>query len=390
MSHQNANPGIQLTFSSLADEKIKELQAIIDGITEPLILIDQNFDIKRANQATLSFTNESAYRDLTKQKCYTKIYGRENICPYCPFLSHKMEHSDFSDVFDLKSFPVPELKREVLFKYEGKNQNLNLSFFPLISKDGKIYSFVEKISNITKIKEKEEENLRMRNLASLGIMISGVAHELNNPLTGISLTVQNLVNNLSHFAPELILNRLDLIQKDLARAALIVSDIISFAKPERSKYTLADLVEVIYKAKETVQRLYPDLSKNISWDINSDDEYIFYFNPFKIERLFLNLFRNSLQAFDYAKGYIRVDVKKKKNSTVVTIEDNAGGIPDAVLDKIFDPFYSNRKEGTGTGLGLSICHSIVKDHNGKINVKSTDDRTKFSISIPTIKSQTRK
>ena len=157
-----------------------------------------------------------------------------------------------------------------------------------------------------------------------------------------------------------------------------------------SKYTLADLVEVIYKAKETVQRLYPDLSKNISWDINADDEYIFYFNPFKIERLFLNLFRNSLQAFDYSKGYIRVDVKKKKNSTIVTIEDNAGGIPENVVDKIFDPFYSNRKEGTGTGLGLSICHSIVKDHNGKINVKSTDDRTKFSISIPTIKSQTRK
>ena len=77
MQPQNANSGVQLTFSSLADEKIKELQAIIDGITEPLILIDQNFDIKRVNQATLSFTNEAGYRDLTKQKCYTKLYGRE-------------------------------------------------------------------------------------------------------------------------------------------------------------------------------------------------------------------------------------------------------------------------------------------------------------------------
>ncbi|MBK8397388.1 MAG: HAMP domain-containing histidine kinase [Leptospiraceae bacterium] len=389
MSQQNSNLGIQLTFNSLAEEKIKELQAIIDGITEPLILINQNFDIKRVNHVTLSFSDEEAYKDIIGKKCYTKLYGRENICPYCPFVSHKMDNSDFSDVFDTSSFPIPELKREVLFKFEGKNQNLNLTFFPLIDKEGKIHSFVEKISNITRIKEKEEENLRMRNLASLGIMISGVAHEINNPLTGISLTVQNLVNNLNHFAPDVILNRLDLIQKDLARAALIVSDIISFAKPERSKYTLADILEVIYKAKETVQRLYPDLSKNVTWDINADDEYIFYFNPFKIERLFLNLFRNSLQAFDYTRGYIRVDVKKKKNSTVVTIEDNAGGIPENVVDKIFDPFFSNRKEGSGTGLGLSICHSIVKDHNGKINVKSTDDRTKFSISLPTIKSQTR-
>ena len=70
MQHQNSNSGIQLTFNSLAEEKIKELQAIIDGITEPLILIDPNFDIKRANQATLGFTNEESYKDLIKNKCY--------------------------------------------------------------------------------------------------------------------------------------------------------------------------------------------------------------------------------------------------------------------------------------------------------------------------------
>ena len=79
MSHQNSNLGIQLTFNSLAEEKIKELQAIIDGITEPLILIDQNFDVKRVNRATLNFTNEEAYKDIITSKCYAKLYGRENI-----------------------------------------------------------------------------------------------------------------------------------------------------------------------------------------------------------------------------------------------------------------------------------------------------------------------
>lgn len=389
MQSSTPQSGVQLTFGSLADEKIKELQAIIDGITEPLILIDQSFAVRRANQATLNFIGNPEYKDVIDQKCFSKLYNRDHICPFCPLISKSADNTDFSEVFNIGSSPNPELKREILFRYEGKNQNLNLAFFPLINKDGTVTSFVEKISNITQLKEKEEENLRMRNLASLGIMISGIAHELNNPLTGISLTVQNLVNNLNHFAPDVILNRLELIQKDLSRAALIVGDIISFAKPEKSKLSLADLGDVIFRAKETVQRLYPDLAKNVSWEINSEEVHIFYFNPSKMERLFQNLFRNSLQAFDYAKGYIRVDIKKKKNATIVTIEDNAGGIPENILDKIFDPFYSNRKEG-GTGLGLSICHSIVKEHNGKINVKSYEDRTKFSISIPTLKSQARK
>ncbi|HNI91377.1 MAG TPA: HAMP domain-containing sensor histidine kinase, partial [Leptospiraceae bacterium] len=337
MQSHNSQTSVQLTFGSLADEKIKELQAIIDGITEPLILINESFLIKRVNKATLNFIDQAEYADIIDQKCFSKLYNRDNICPYCPLSAKGADNTDFSEIFNIENTPNPELKREILFKYEGKNQNLNLAFFPMINKDRTVTSFVEKISNITQLKEKEEENLRMRNLASLGIMISGIAHELNNPLTGISLTVQNLVNNLNHFAPEIVLNRLEMIQKDLTRAALIVSDIISFAKPEKSKLALADLVDVTIKAKETVQRLYPDLAKNVTWEINFEEEHIFYFNPSKIERLFQNLFRNSLQAFDYAKGYIRVDIKKKKNATVITVEDNAGGIPETVLDKIFDP-----------------------------------------------------
>lgn len=68
-----------------------------------------------------------------------------------------MEHSDFSDVFDVKSNPIPEIKREVLFKYDGKNQNLNLSFFPLIDKDGAIYSFVEKLVTSQRSKKRKKK-----------------------------------------------------------------------------------------------------------------------------------------------------------------------------------------------------------------------------------------
>lgn len=372
-------------FPSLeeAEQKMKEVQSILDGITEPLVLIDKQFKVKRVNKSTLQFTGISEFKEIVKKKCYSVLYGRDKICPYCPLINHKLEKEEEISSIDFLMFQKSSgLNVEILYKQNDKNLHLNLSFFPL-EKDGKVYSVVENISNITAIKEKEEENLRMRNLASLGIMISGVAHELNNPLTGISLTVQNLQKSLSNFDSTLFENRLDLIQKDLARAALIVSDIISFAKPERSRPTLADLVDVVNKARDTVERLYPDLTKSIHWDIHYEDDHVFYFNPFKMERLFLNLFRNSIQAMDYKKGYIKVDIKKKKSSTSIVVEDDAGGIPDTIIDKIFDPFFTNRKEGTGTGLGLSICHSIVKEHNGKISVKSVENKTRFTISVPT-------
>ena len=83
MQHQNSNSGIQLTFNSLAEEKIKELQAIIDGITEPLILIDPNFDIKRANQATLGFTNEEGEQRLCAAKVAAENHVRRPPGPKC-------------------------------------------------------------------------------------------------------------------------------------------------------------------------------------------------------------------------------------------------------------------------------------------------------------------
>ena len=84
----------------------------------------------------------------------------------------------------------------------------------------------------------------------------------------------------------------------------------------------------------------------------------------------------------YLKCYLTVHYLKKKNFCKITVEDNGGGIPEEIIDKIFDPFFTDRKNGGGTGLGLSVCHSIIKEHNGKINVKSFNSKTKFIISLP--------
>lgn len=358
------------------------LNLIFNGISEPLIHISEGFRIRNVNQAGIEFSKKNSSDELVGRFCYEAIYGRDEICPYCPSLIPR-EDPSLDGIFSKNNNTSKRVSRsrEILYKSKGHTKNLYLDYFP-IEEEGKVTSIVEKISDITSIKEKEEESLRMRNLASIGILVSGIAHELNNPLTGINLTLQNLQNSLQKSSLEFIEKRLEMIRNDVNRAAHIVSEIISFAKPEKLKLSQGDLTETIIKAKDNVLRLYPVLSKNIDFQLNFDSNYYLPFNSFKMERVFQNLFRNSLQAFDYREGYIRVEMRKTKNMIHIIIEDNAGGIPKNILDKIFDPFFTNNKQSNGTGLGLSVIYAIIREHQGNIVVKTIDDKTRFTISLP--------
>jgi signal transduction histidine kinase len=363
--------------------KAQELQSIIDGITEPIFLVGDLFSLRRLNKSALQFSGNVEFSEVLGKKCHEIFYNRVEVCPYCPLYKEWPNNDKFNTLFPKTKNGRKPIIREIFHKINDKNRILRLELFAL-EQEGEVYSIVEMITDITPIKEKEEESLRMRNLASLGIMISGIAHELNNPLTGISLTLQNIQNQSKNISKEVLENKLSLIKEDVIRAANIVSDIISFAKSERLNLSLADISESIFKAKEVVSRLYPALSQNINWEFKFPAEnMIFPFNPLKIERLFINLFRNSLQAFDYNSGTISIELKRTKTRMQIIIEDDAGGIPEEILDKIFDPFFSQSKSETGTGLGLSITHNIVTEHKGSISVKTIDNRTRFLISIPT-------
>jgi signal transduction histidine kinase len=242
--------------------------------------------------------------------------------------------------------------------------------------------FVESIEDITLHRQRSEEEARKENLAALGTMISGIAHELNNPLTGIGLTLQNLTANLSTMDRDEILVRLNHLHKDMNRASRIISDILSFATPSKPKFSTGDLTQVIHRAWGNVNRLYPLLSKRVEWRYEGPESEIININQEKIERLFINLFKNSLQAFDYASGTILVSMTESDASVHIVIEDNAGGIPREHLNRIFLPFYSTGRDGRGSGLGLTICHQIIKEHNGRIRAGSSDGKTRFYISLP--------
>jgi signal transduction histidine kinase len=369
----------------------EESRAIIDSIALPLFAIDRQFrlvtynrageaHIRRQAAARAASAADEAHPNaaeipepgasgLDTDSCYSRIYGRSSVCPYCPAFN------DAERVF-LHDRPVGKMIQ--LRDRRGDELNYRLTFSRA---DSQRIMMLETLEDVTDQNQKQEETLRKENLAALGIMISGIAHELNNPLTGMGLNLQNLQANLDSMDAGEVQKRLTILKKDLHQSARIVSDILSFSRPGQLRLAKADILQTIEKAAATTRRLYPVLSRQTAFQIEGD-HVIFPFDPEKIERLCINLFRNSIQAFDYARGYIRVDVRLSRRSAHIIVEDNAGGIPTENLKNIFKPFFTSGRQSRGSGLGLTICHSIVREHEGRIHVRSQSGKTRFYISLP--------
>jgi len=341
----------------------------MDALIFPVIAVNENFQVIRLNQAALDRSDQKNFPEALKHYCYEILYGRKNICPYCPFSPENQTQPD------------GEVHERIIQSAGANNEEKTLRLLFHRIKSERLY-FVETIEDITKQRERQEEMVRMEKLAALGTMVSGIAHELNNPLTGIGLTLQNLAANAKTMTSEEIQKRMHMLQKDLDRASRIVSDILTFARPGEINLTPGDVIHIIQRAIATIQRLYPVLSRRVEWKLEGEQEAITYIHPEKLERVFINLFRNSIQALDYASGHIRVDIKKTVKWIHVIVEDDAGGIGAEEIDKIFHPFFSKSEDKRGTGLGLSICHSIITQHKGKIRVRSFENQTKFYLSLP--------
>lgn len=372
-----------MNYLKFYESRFKETELIFDSLPIAVFAINQLFRVIRLNETALNFLKEKEYKAVLDELCYKKIYKRNEICPFCPLIN---EWNDLE--FGEKKFH--RIEKMIQIKEDHQERTYKLNFIMVASGSLRI---IEIIEDITKEIEKQEEIIRIENLAALGTLISGIAHELNNPLTGISLNLQNIISNINQYIfqneekKQDLLFRLRLIQKDLLKASHIVSDILSLSRPGIKDKHKLDLQKVILRAKENTIRLYPILSKKILWDIEELPSPIFISgNADKLERMFFNLFRNSIQAYDYKEGIIGIRYKMSKNKIMIIIFDDAGGIPQEILKKIFIPFATTKHTTKGTGLGLTISFNIIREHEGKMKVRTFNGKTVFFIMLPYIQS----
>jgi PAS domain S-box-containing protein len=256
---------------------------------------------------------------------------------------------------------------------------------------GKIVGILRSGEDVTELRRMEEERKILEQkaqlssrLASIGELASGVAHEINNPLTGVIGYTQFLLDRKD--IPDNVKDDLNIINEGAHRVASIVKRLLAFArqtKPARTHVNINSLINDILQ-----MRAYHLQSNNITVATALDSALpVTIADAGQLQQVFLNLIVNAETEMKLAhnKGKLLISTQKSDNTIQVSFKDNGPGIPKDNLEKIFDPFFTTREVGEGAGLGLSICYGIVKEHNGRIWAESKPRQgATFNIELPII------
>ena len=231
------------------------------------------------------------------------------------------------------------------------------------------------------LEARQEQIIHSRKIASLGTLVSGVAHELNNPINNIVLTIDSLVGGRK-ISDEKRLKLLDDILKQAVRASEIVKNLLDFSRAETSAFQDVDVGVVLNDTLQIASNQIAVSDIRLKKNINGALPKITG-NRQGLQQVFLNLVVNAVQAMP-GGGDLTVSASQDKtNRIIITVEDTGTGIPEDDLPRIFDPFFTTKEVGKGTGLGLSVSHGIIKKHGGGISVESRLGKgSVFTITLP--------
>lgn len=365
----------QLKSSNLELEtKRKEIQALLDGITDLMVVLSEDLTIQRVNHV---FTQWFPGIDPVGQSCYTVFHARKNCCEECPAL-RALDRDKI--VKDLR-----------IYKVNDSFRHYDIIASPLrTSPTGERQVLLFK-RDVTLEKEFQAQFYQAEKMATVGTLAAGVAHEINNPLTAILGFAQGLQRRNSRLPstidPELsadFAEYTETIIKECLRCRDIVQTLLTFSRPTATTQGHVDLNQCVSDTLFILKHHFkeqPNLMVQTELDpalpaIIGDES--------QLKQVIINLLTN---AFDATAGGGTVLIKTRSNGEDVElmIKDSGCGIPSEYQDKLFEPFFTTKPVGKGIGIGLSTCYSIVTKHHGEISVTSTAGKgSTFRVYLPGI------
>jgi PAS domain S-box-containing protein len=326
--------------------------------------------------------------------CRQLGYSREEIAgmsykSYIPSENAKEVFEVYNTIYNTgeprKLFASSQIKKDGTLAYTED------SIFPMRDKEGNIVGFRGISRDITERKRAEEERKQLEqkaqfssHLASVGELASGVAHEINNPLTAVIGYAHLLLSRKD--IPQDIRRDIEVINEGSQRVAGIIKKLLVFARQARPERTYVNINEIINTTLEL--RAYSLRNNNVTVILQLDPDLpTTVADPGQLQQVFLNLIINAeAEVKSIHVGRLAIKTECAGDSIRISFKDNGLGIAEENLERIFNPFFTTRKVGQGTGLGLSVCHGIITEHKGRIWAESQFGKgATFVVEIPIVK-----
>ena len=383
-------------------ERTKEMETILNGIQEFILVITPEKEIVDVNE---TFLEKMCYarNEVIGKKCH-EVYQKSNTpCSFddivCPL----------KKVIDNKR---PVTKVMTRLNHNSERRYIEITIFPIWEDNGQISKFIEISRDITErkieedkitrrleqmvkertrqLKETHSKLIHQDKMASLGKLSASVVHEINNPNAGI-LNLIMLIKRIIDEGPvspkdmEQFKRYLVLMETETRRISRIVSNLLAFSRQSKMRLTQLNINRLIEKTLvlnsnqlkinniKVKKQMDPDLP-----DLTGSED--------QLQQVFMNIVSNAAEAMESAgKGELSITTRHSLENGKVTVffKDTGVGISDENLSRLFEPFFTTKKKGKGVGLGLSLAYGIIQEHHGSINVQSEKGNgTTFIIEIP--------
>ncbi|MFV2082253.1 MAG: sensor histidine kinase [bacterium] len=229
------------------------------------------------------------------------------------------------------------------------------------------------------IEERLYRFTKSEKLSSLGKMAAGIAHEINNPLSNVSINVEMIEKEVRDGKDrDKIEERFRAIERNLYMASKITKDLLSFSSDRQLEFESMGIRDIIQNTIDLLGPMKKDYQINMDVNENSQVKAI----PWKLEEVMLNILINAMEAMP-DDGVIDIKTSKDGDNVVIEISDIGVGIRPEDLDRVLDPFFTTKEVGEGTGLGLSICFGIMETHEGTIEIRSKQgEGTSVTLTLP--------
>ena len=348
----------------------EQFNTLLDAIPDSITLLSPDLRILWANRGAVLAAKG---REVAGRHCYSLWHDASEPCDGCAAL---------------RSFETGMMENFQSTAFDGRVWDLRT--FPINGGDGRAESVIEIATDITEKTMHQREAERMAQLASLGELAAGVAHEINNPVNGIINCAELLVNKASAESREHELGKRIIREGD--RIAYIVKGLLAFAREESEDMVAVQVRDLL---ADTLALTEAQMKKEgITLRVDADGEALSVrAQPQRLEQVFLNIINNARDAlnekFPEKDDGKALSIAAKRVETGngprvrIAFRDQGAGIPANVMDRVMNPFFSTKPLGKGTGLGLSISHGIIENHGGRLAIESVEGEfTEVVVELP--------